>query len=186
MIPASELRKGIVIELNGRLYRITNTQYSNPGRGAASMRAQLMDIQTEQTQFRVFSAEDSINNIYVQTEQVKYLYRESDTLVFMNGETYDQYEVSTTLFGDDVLYLREEMDLALMISEDDKVLDYELPKSEIYTVVEAEAAAVGNTAGSVNKRVKVDTGLSVTVPGFINAGDTIKVDTRDGSYLGRA
>jgi len=186
MIPASELRQGIIIEFNGRLYRITNTQYNNPGRGAASMRAQLMDIQTEQTQFRVFSAEDSINNIYVQTEQVSYLYRESDTLVFMNGETYDQYEVSAGLFGEDVLYLQENMELALMVSEDDKVLDYELPKSATYTVVESEASAVGNTAGSVNKKVRTDTGLSVTVPAFVNEGDVIKVDTRDGSYLGRA
>lgn len=186
MIPASDLRKGMILDLNGTLYRVTNTQYNNPGRGAASMRAQLMDIRTEQTQFKVFSAEDSVNNVFVQTEPVKFLYRDGAMLVFMNTETYDQYEVSAGLFGDDALYLRDDMDLQLMVNEGGMVLDYELPKTAIYTVAEAEVAVVGNTAGSVNKRVKTDTGLSVTVPAFVNTGDQIKVDTRDGSYVGRA
>ncbi len=186
MIPASDIRKGMILDLNGTLYRVTNTQYNNPGRGAASMRAQLMDIRTEQTQFKVFSAEESVNNVFVQTESVKFLYRDGSTLVFMNTDTYDQYEVSAGLFGDDGLYLREDMDLQLMVNEGGMVLDYELPKTVVYTVAEAEVAVVGNTAGSVNKRVKTETGLSVTVPAFVNMGDQIKVDTRDGSYVSRA
>lgn len=186
MIPASDIRKGTVLQLDGTLYRVMNTQYNNPGRGAASMRAQLMDIGTTQTQYRVFSAEESLNNIYVETEEVKFLYGDDDFLHFMNNETYDQYDVNRSLFGDDALYLRDDMDLQLMTTEGSTVIDYVLPTTVTYTIVEAEVAVVGNTSGAVTKKVKTDTGLSVTVPNFVNEGDSIKVDTRDGSYVGRA
>lgn len=186
MIPASDIRKGTVLQLDGTLYRVMNTQYNNPGRGAASMRAQLMDIGTTQTQYRVFSAEESLNNIYVETEEVKFLYGDDDFLHFMNNETYDQYDVNRSLFGDDALYLRDDMDLQLMTTEGSTVIDYVLPTTVTYTIVEAEVAVVGNTSGAVTKKVRTDTGLSVTVPNFVNEGDAIKVDTRDGSYVGRA
>ena len=185
MIPASDIRKGTVLRLDGTLYRVMNTQYNNPGRGAASMRAQLMDISTSQTQYRVFSAEESLDNIFVETEDVKYLYGDEDFLHFMNNETYDQYDVNRALFGDDALYLREEMDLQLMITDAGLVIDYVLPTTMTYSIVEAEVAVVGNTSGAVTKKVRTDTGLSVTVPNFVNEGDSIKVDTRDGSYVGR-
>jgi elongation factor P len=185
MIPASDIRKGTVLQLDGTLYRVMNTQYNNPGRGAASMRAQLMDIGTSQTQYRVFSAEDSLNNIYVETEEVKFLYGDEDSLHFMNNETYDQYDVNRALFGEDALYLRDDMDLQLMTTEGSTVIDYVLPTTVTYTVLEAEIAVVGNTSGAVTKKVKTDTGLSITVPNFVNEGDSIKVDTRDGSYVGR-
>src|SRR5215211_6143124 len=134
MIPASDIRKGTVLQLDGTLYRVMNTQYNNPGRGAASMRAQLMDIGTSQTQYRVFSAEDSLNNIYVETEEVKFLYGDDDFLHFMNNETYDQYDVNRALFGEDALYLRDDMDLQLMTTEGSTVIDYVLPTTVTYTV----------------------------------------------------
>ncbi len=186
MIPASDIRKGTVLRLDGTLYRVMNTQYNNPGRGAASMRAQLMDIATSQTQYRVFSAEDGLDNVYVETEDVKFLYGDSDFLNFMNNETYDQYSVNRSLFGDDALYLRDDMDLQLMTTDGSTVIDYVLPTTVTYSIVEAEIAVVGNTSGAVTKKVKTDTGLSVTVPNFVNEGDSTKVDTRDGSYVGRA
>jgi len=185
MIAASEIRKGTVLQIDSTLYRVINTQYNNPGRGAASMRAQLMDISTGQTQYRVFSAEENLNNIFVETEDVKFLYGDDQFLHFMNSETFDQYEVNRSLFGDDALFLREDMDLQLMVYDAGRVIDYVLPTTSAYTVAEAEIAVAGNTAGSVTKRIKTDTGLSVQVPNFVNEGDTIKVDTRDGSYVGR-
>lgn len=185
MIQGSELRKGVILQLDGTLYRVLSTQYNKPGRGTASMRAQLMDIRTEQTQYRVFGAEENLNNLFVQTEKVKYLYRDTETLYFMNSESYEQYEVSATLFGDDALYLKDDMDLQLMVYEGSTIIDYQLPTTVSYNVVEADVAVVGNTAGSVLKRVKTETGLSLSVPNFVNVGDQIKVDTRDGSYVGR-
>ncbi len=181
---ASELKRGTVLRMNNTLYRVMGTEYNNPGRGAASMRAQLMDISTGNTQYKIFSAGDSIENIFVDSEKVQYLYGDTDSLHFMNLTTYDQYEVPRSLFGDDALYLLENMELELKLNET-VAIDYELPVTLVYTVVEAEIAVAGNTAGAVNKRVKTDTGLSVVVPAFVKEGDKIKVDTRDGSYLGR-
>ncbi len=88
------------------------------------------------------------------------------------------------LFGDDALYLRDEMEIELRVYEG-RPIDYVLPTSLVYTIAEADVAVVGDTAGSVQKNVKTDTGLTVQVPIFVNEGDKIKVDTRDGSYLGR-
>jgi elongation factor P len=186
MISAGDLRKGTILNLDNTLYRVMNTQYHNPGRGAASMRAQLMDIRSGATQYRVFSAEESLNNLFVEHEPVKYLYNDGVFLHFMNTNTYDQYEASVALFGDDILYLKEDMELQLMLHEGSTVLDYVLPTTVTHQVVEAEVAVVGNTAGAVLKRVKTETGLSVQVPNFISEGDLIKIDTRDGSYVGRA
>src|SRR5215510_15878891 len=101
MIQASDIRKGTILDLGGVLYRVTTTQYHHPGRGAASMLAQVMDIRTGQTQFKVFSAEDNLNNLFVENHDVKYLYNDGDMLHFMNNETYEQYDVNTPLFGDD-------------------------------------------------------------------------------------
>lgn len=186
MIAAGDLRKGTILNLDNTLYRVMNTQYHNPGRGAASMRAQLMDIRSGATQYRVFPADESLNNLFVEHEPVKFLYNDGQFLHFMNIQTYDQYEANATLFGDDALFLKEDMELQLMLHESSTVLDYVLPTTVTVTVTEAEIAVVGNTAGAVLKRVKTDTGLSVQVPNFINEGDAIKVDTRDGNYVGRA
>jgi elongation factor P len=185
MISAGDLRKGTTLRLDGNLYRVVNTAYNKPGRGTATMRTTLMDIRTGSTSQRVFPIEDRLDNIFVESETVELLYRDGEMFHFMNTASYEQYEVNTSLFGDDALYLRDGMNIELKVYEGSPI-DYELPTTLTYTVAEAEAAVVGDTAGSVQKKVKTDTGLSVLVPIFVNEGDTIKVDTRDGSYLGRA
>jgi elongation factor P len=184
MIPAGELKRGTVVNINNTLYRVASTEYNNPGRGAASMRAQLVDIRTGNTKYQVFAADESLNNLYVEAEKVQYLYSDGEALHFMNMQTYDQYEVPISLFGDDALYLQEEMELELKLS-DGFAIDYSLPVTLTFTVAEAEIAVAGNTAGAVTKRVKTNTGLSVQVPAFVKEGDVIKVDSRDGSYIGR-
>src|SRR5260221_12214857 len=115
MIQASDIRKGTILQLNGQLYRVTTTQYNNPGRGAASMRAQLLDIRTGQSQVRVFSAEDNLNNLFVENQDVKFLYSDGDILHFMDINTYEQHEVNSVLFGDEVHFLKEDMDLQLVV-----------------------------------------------------------------------
>jgi elongation factor P len=184
MISAGDLRKGTTLRLDGTLYRVVNTAYNKPGRGTATMRTTLMDIRTGSTTQRVFPIEDRLDNIFVESETVELLYRDGEMFHFMNTASYEQYEVNTSLFGDDALYLRDGMNIELKVYEGSPI-DYELPTTLTYTVAEAEAAVVGDTAGAVQKKVKTDTGLSVLVPIFVNEGDTIKVDTRDGSYLGR-
>src|SRR5688500_9094566 len=107
MIEAGDLKRGVTLRLDGNLYRVTNTAYNKPGRGTASMRTTLLDIRTGQTQQRVFPANDRLDNIFVEAEDVEYLYGDADTLHFMNTQTYDQYETAVGLFGDDRLFLKE-------------------------------------------------------------------------------
>ena len=184
MIDGGSLKKGVTLKLNGRLYRVTDTNYHNPGRGAASMQATLLDIQTGQTSKRIFSASERLEDIFVEVEEVEFLYGDSDTLNFMNTTTYEQYEVQRTLFGADAPFLRENMQLELKFY-DGQAIDYQLPMTVIYKVTDGEVAVAGDSSGSVTKKVTTETGLVVTVPLFVNVGDNIKGDTRDGSYLTR-
>jgi elongation factor P len=184
MISAGDLKRGVTLKLDNNLYRVMVTTYNKPGRGTASMRTTLLDIKTGQTSQRVFGAEEKLDDIYVENEDVQFLYRDGDFLHFMNKETYEQYEANAALFGDDALYLKENMDLELRLYEG-RAIDYVLPTKVVYTVADSEMAVAGDTAGSVTKKVTTETGLTVQTPLFINVGDSIEVDTRDGQYLGR-
>lgn len=185
MIKAGDLKKGVVLNLDNTLFRVLNTEYNKPGRGSATMRVQLLNIRTGQTGYRVFSAEDGLDNLFVEQQAVTFLYKDGDTLFFMNKENYEQYEVNEALFGDDMAYLRNDMDLELSVYDEGTVIDYRLPTTITYTVTDAEVVAVGNTAGSVQKAVRTETGLVVNVPNFINIGEKIVVDSRDKTYVGR-
>lgn len=185
MIPAGDLKKGTTLKIDGALWRVVDATYNKPGRGTASMQTTLMNIATGKINKKIFAADESMDNVYVESEQVQYLYRDGDTFHFMNNNTYEQYEAGVELFGDDQYFLKDGMTLELRVYEG-RPIDYVFPTTCVYEVVEAEAAVVGDTAGSVKKQVKTDTGLSVRVPLFINVGEKITVDTRDGSFIGRA
>ena len=102
----------------------------------------------------------------------------------MDITTFDQHELRADVFGDDVYYLKENMQLKLS-SYDDKIIDYELPTTVEHKITDAEVAVAGDTATGATKKVTTETGLQVTVPLFVSVGDKIRVDTRDGSYLTR-
>jgi elongation factor P len=185
VIEAGDLKKGVTLKLDGTLYRVVNTVYNKPGRGTASMRATLLDINTEQTSQRVFGIEERLENVFVESEPVEFLYRDGHTLHFMNPTSYEQYEVDETLFGDDVAYLKENLAMELRLYEG-RPIDYDFPTSVVYKIVDAEVAVAGDTAGNTLRKATTEGGLVLNVPLFVNVGDNIKVDTRDGSYLGRA
>jgi len=184
MIEAGDLKKGVTVKMDGNLYRVMDTAYNKPGRGTASMRATLLDIRSGQTSNRVFPASDRLDDIFVDIVTVEYLYRDGDTLHFMNTGTFEQYEVPATLFGKDASYLKENMQLDLKFY-DVEAIDYQFPTTVIYKVTDGEMAVAGDSSGSVTKKVTTESGLLVQVPLFVNIGDNIKIDTRDGSYLTR-
>lgn len=151
MIAAGDVKKGATLRLDGNLYRVTNATYNKPGRGTATMRLNLMDIRTGNTTMRVFSSEDRLDDVFVETHQVRFLYRDGDTLHFMDNETYDQYEVNTTLLGDDLLYLREELEMELRTYEG-AAIDYQLPTTVVYRIEEAENAVAGDSTVMCRRR----------------------------------
>ncbi len=184
MIEAGDLKRGVTLKIDGRLLRVLDTDYNKPGRGTASMGTTLLDIRTGQTSKRIFSAAERLEDIFVDTEEVEYLYGDGDTLHFMNTTTYEQYEVTRSLFGDNALFLKENLQIELK-SYEGTPIDYALPMTVTYKVTDADVAVAGDTSGAVTKLCTTETGLKVKVPNFVNVGDTIKVDTRDGSYLTR-
>jgi elongation factor P len=184
MIEAGDLKTGVTLKLDNNIYRVVKTAYNKPGRGKASMQTTLMDLRSGNTIQRVFPAEERLDNIFVEAEKVDYLYRDGTFLYFMNPESYEQYEASVELFGENLQYLKEGLQIELRMHEG-LAIDYKLPTTAKYAVTEAEVMIAGDTTGKVTKKCTTETGLVVQVPLFINAGDVIEVDTRDGSYVGR-
>jgi elongation factor P len=184
MIDVNDLRKGVTFTVDGALYRVLEYSHNKPGRGNATIRVSLRDLRTGSTIQRTFQSGDRVQDVRVETVGVEYLYGDGEFLHFMDTTTYDQHELRADIFGNDVYYLTENMQLNLLTYEGE-IIDYELPTTVEQEVVEAEMAVAGNTATGANKKVVTVTGLKVTVPLFVNVGDKIRVDTRDGSYLTR-
>ncbi len=184
MIDVNELRKGVTFTMDGELYKVLDYQHHKPGRGKATIRTTLRNLRTGATIQQTFLSGDRVQDIRLESRVVEYLYADGDMLTFMDIKTFDQPELRRDVFGDDIQYLKEGMQLKLL-SYEDEVIDYELPTTVDYEVVDAEMAVAGDTATGATKKVTVETGLQVTVPLFVNVGDVIRVDTRTGSYVTR-
>jgi elongation factor P len=184
MIDVNELRKGVTFTVDGNLYKVLEYAHNKPGRGNATIRTTLRDLRTGATIQRTFTSGDRVQDIRVESNVVEYLYNDSEFLHFMDVSTFDQNELRSDVFGDDIRFLKENMQLKLS-SYEGEIIDYELPTTVDYEVVESEVAVAGDTATGATKKVTTETGLKVTVPLFVSVGDKIRVDTRDGSYLTR-
>jgi elongation factor P len=184
MIHVNELRKGVTFTMDDDIYRVLSYQHHKPGRGNATIRTTLRNLRTGTTIQHNFISSERVQDIRVETMPVEFLYSDGELLHFMNLETYEQPALSRDIFGDDVRYLKENMDLKLK-SYEGEIIDYELPTTVDYEVVEAEVAVAGDTATGASKKVTTETGLQVEVPLFIEMGDIIRVDTRDGRYVTR-
>ncbi|HOT93000.1 MAG TPA: elongation factor P [Anaerolineae bacterium] len=184
MIDANELRKGTTFFLDGELYQVLEYQHYKPGRGNAIIRTKIRNLRTGATIPRNFLSGDRFEEAPVERRTTQYLYEDGDTFYFMDAQTYDQIPVSAEIIGDRAGFLKEGMEVALTLFENE-VLDADLPASVELEVVESEVAVAGDTATGVSKTVVCETGLKVQVPLFINVGDVIRVDTRTGEYLTR-
>ena len=184
MIDVNDLRKGVTFTVDGNLYKVLEYAHNKPGRGNATIRTTLRDLRTGATIQRTFTSGDRVQDIRVESTVVEYLYNDNQFLHFMDVSTFDQNELRSDIFGDDLRFLKENMQLKLS-SYEGEIIDYELPTTVDYEVVESEVAVAGDTATGATKKVTTETGLKVTVPLFVAVGDKIRVDTRDGSYLTR-
>lgn len=184
MIDVNDLRKGVTFTVDGNIYRVLEYSHNKPGRGNATIRTTLRDLRTGSTVPRTFQSGDRVQDIRVETSTVEFLYSDSEFMHFMDLSTYEQHELRREVFGDDALYLYENMQLSLMNYEGE-IIDYELPTTVEHTITDSEMAVAGNTATNTYKKVITQTGLIVQVPLFVNVGDKIRIDTRDCSYITR-
>ncbi len=184
MIDVNELRRGVTFTMDTELYKVLEYQHHKPGRGKAVIRTTLRNLRTGATIQHNFISGDRVEDIRVERRGVQYLYTDGDLYHFMDTETYDQTALSRALLGEQDLYIKEGMELVLSTYEGEP-LDIELPTTVAMEVVEAEMAVAGDTATGTLKKVKLETGLEVQVPLFIETGDVIRVDTRTGEYVTR-
>lgn len=184
MIDVNELRNGVTFELDGAIYRVIEYKHHKPGRGKATIRTKVRDLRTGNTIEKTFNSGDRVQDIRLDYRTAQYLYREDDLFTFMDTETYEQPTLSIETLGEAVPYLTEGLEVKLTFHGSEP-LDIELPSAVDMQVTEAETGVKGDTATGATKTVTTETGLTVNVPLFVEAGDRIRVDTRTGTYVTR-
>ena len=184
MADTSDFRNGLIIQFKNDLYTIVGFQHVKPGKGGAFVRSTLKSLKTGKVLDNTFRAGEKIEIVRVERKTYQYLYRDSDFLVCMDNETYDQINVSDNLFGNGVNFLKEGVDVEILFNGPE-IISVEIPTFINLKVVETEPGFKGDTATGAVKPAKLETGVTINVPLFIEADELLKVDTRTGEYSER-
>ena len=184
-IPATQLRPGMIIKHNNDLHSVFSVEHRTPGNLRAFIQAKLRNLRTGAMFEHRFRSPDPIDKIVVDEVDMEFLYSDGDDFYFMNTESYEQTHLKRDTLGDAVEYLTPNLQIKVEFY-DNKPVGIELPQTVELTVVETEPGLKSATASSVTKPAKLETGLVVQVPPFINEGEKIRVDTAEGAYLSRA
>ena len=184
MATTNDLKNGMTLDLDGVLWNVVEFQHVKPGKGGAFVRTKLKNVLTGQVVEKTFNAGTKVDVATVDKSEMQYLYQDGADYVFMDLATYDQIHVPETAVGDAKSYLLENM-TATVVTHDGSVLYVELPASVELTITYTEPGVQGDRSTGGNKPATLETGATVQVPLFITQGEKIKVDTRDGRYLGR-
>jgi len=185
MAKTSDIRNGMMIEFNNGIYKITEFLHVNPGKGQAFVRTKMKNIKTGKVLENTFKLSDELLEIRVEKFKKQYLYREGNHFIFMDNETFEQLPIDIEELGDATLYLKEEMQVEMLLSEKGEIMGIDLPITVIQEITEAEPNVKGNTASGSGKKAVTETGLTISVPFFIEVGDQVKIDTRTGNYMER-
>jgi elongation factor P len=184
VIDSGELKKGIVIELEGKLYQVLDYQHIKMGRGSAQIRLKLRDIRSAHTIERSFQASEKFSRARLDYHTMQYLYNDGELHYFMDAESFEQMPLTASQLGDALKYLKEGMSLEIL-NHNGELVGVEMPITVELKVVETGPGFKGDTATAGNKPAKLETGITIQVPIFVSNGDTVKVDTRTGEYLER-
>jgi elongation factor P len=184
MIDVNDLRKGVIFEYDGALWRVLEYTHHKPGRGNAIIRIKARNIRSGSTIEKTFNSGERVQDVRLDYHNLQYLYNDGDMFYFMDAVTFEQPAIPKSLIGDSAGFLKEGMEVKLTFYQNEP-LDIELPTSVDLKVVQADVAVRGDTATGVTKKVVVETGASVDVPIFVKEGDVIRVDTRTGDYVTR-
>jgi elongation factor P len=180
----NDLKNGMTLDLDGVLWNVVEFQHVKPGKGGAFVRTKLKNVLTGQVVDRTFNAGTKVDTATVDKREMQYLYADGDDYVFMDSDTYDQVHVPAAAVGEAKSYLLENM-TATVATHDGTVLYVELPASVELVITYTEPGVQGDRSTGGTKPATLETGATVAVPLFITQGEKIKVDTRDGRYLGR-
>jgi elongation factor P len=185
MLSISELRKDTLIQINGIPYRVAEYQHSKMGRGGAVAKTKLKNLIDGTVVSKTFQGNDKIQSAEIQYKSLQFLYKQNNQLYLMNIKTYDQISVTIAVAGSEAVFLSDGMEVTGLFFED-KLIGLELPKIILTKVTNTEPGVKGDTVSASLKPATIEPGAIVQVPLFVKNGDTIKVDTRSGDYVGRA
>jgi elongation factor P len=184
MIDVNDLRKGVTFELDGQLLRVIEYHHHKPGRGNAVIRTKVRNLRTGSTFEKTFQSGDRVQDVRIENREMQYIYHDGDLYTFMDSQTYEQIIMEPRVLEENVNYLRDGLNVVVQMYGEEP-LGVELPTAVDLKVVQSDAAVRGDTATGANKYVTVETGYRVQVPLFVTGDDTIRVDTRTGSYVTR-
>ena len=184
MIDTGDVKKGVIIELDGQLMKVLDWTHIKMARGSAQVRMKLQDVRRGDIVERTFQAGARWPRARVEQRKVQYLYGDGDAFHFMDTETYDQFAVSARQIGDDARFLKEGTEVLVSMYESE-VLGVDLPVAVDLRVTQTDPGFAGNTATGAKKAATLETGLVGQVPLVVNEGDMLRIDTRTGDYTTR-
>jgi elongation factor P len=184
VVDTGGLRKGLTIDLDNELMRITDYQHIKQGRGSAFVRLTMKNLRTGSTTERTFQAGTKFNVARLERQTIQYLYKEDDQYNFMDTETYEQFPLTEDVLGNVVNYLMENESIDLLTYQG-KPIDVEIPVNAILRIERTDPGLRGDTATGGTKPATLETGLTINVPLFLNEGDRVKIDTRTNQYIER-
>jgi len=184
MISTGDLKRGVIIEMDRQLFAIMEYQHQKIGRGSAQVRMRLRNVRTGSISDTTVQAGTKFPRVRLEQRDMQYLYAEENAYYFMDQQTYDQIALTAQQLGTAENYLKDGMVLQVQFYESEPVA-VDLPITVELTIVETDPGFKGDTAAGGTKPAKLETGLVVNVPLFVNQGERIKVDTRTGTYLER-
>ncbi len=184
-IPATQMRPGMIIKFNNELHTVFAVEHRTPGNLRAFIQAKLRNLRTGSMFEHRFRSPDPIDRVIVDEVPMEFLYSDGDDYYFMDTTNYEQTNLKRNTLGDAVEYLTPNLQITVSIF-DGVPVGIDLPQTVELTVIETEPGLKSATASSVTKPAKLETGLMVQVPPFINEGEKIRVDTAEGTYLSRA
>ncbi|MFA4931067.1 MAG: elongation factor P [Patescibacteria group bacterium] len=185
MYGITDLKNGTKFLLNGEPHEVLSYQHSKQARGGGIMRTKLKNMITGAIIDKTFKGSDKFDPAEVSRAKAQYLYLDGQNYVFMDNSTYEQFPIDQNIISDRANYIKEGMEIDLVMF-DNKPIGIELPIKITYQITETEPGIKGDTAQGGTKQATIETGAKVQVPLFINQGDNIVVDTRDGRYVERA
>lgn len=185
MATTSDIRNGMMIEFKDGIYEVIDFLHVKPGKGNTFVRTKMKNVKTGQVLENNFRISEKLTEIRVEKSKKQYLYFDGDFYVFMDNEHFEQINLSRDVIGELDKYLIENTEVVMKTTESGEIMGIELPTSIEMEIVECDPNVRGNTASASGKNAITQTGLKLTVPFFIEVGDKIKVDTRNGSYMER-
>lgn len=185
MFNVNDIKNGMTVEDEGNIYQVLEFSHVKPGKGAAFVKMKLKNMRTGSIVEKTYNSSVKLAKANIQRKPMQYLYQAGDSYSFMDMNTYEQVELSGSQIGDDLKYLKENLEVSL-VYYGEELIGLNLPEKIAYVITKSEPAVKGNTSSGAQKDAELENGMAVKVPLFINEGETILVSTKDGKYVSRA